>query len=158
MLNGWLLRLMFLPLLFYFNQKEVLDAREPCNLMVLDVTEPCFYFVLVHDVIEPFFVLFLALDVIEPCFVFGSDVIEPIIVDSDVIEPMIVGSGVIEPMIICGFRRYQHLIPDMWQLELANVPVKGWVIHSDEYCFFDVPECTYTMGICAFFSRETYSV
>ena len=43
-------------LLFCFNQKEVLDVRETCNLMVLDVTEPCFYFVLVHDVIEPFLV------------------------------------------------------------------------------------------------------
>ena len=66
-------------------------------LTVLDVIEPCFYFVLVHDVIEPFF-LVLVLDVIEPCFVFGSDVIEPIIVGSDVIELMIIG----------GFRRYQH--------------------------------------------------
>ena len=27
----------------------------------------------------------------------------------------------------------------MWQLELSNVPVEGWVIHSDENCFFDVP-------------------
>ena len=26
----------------------------------------------------------------------------------------------------------------MWQLELANVPIEGWVIDSDEYCFFDV--------------------
>ena len=26
----------------------------------------------------------------------------------------------------------------MWQLELANVPIEGWVIYSDEYCFFDV--------------------
>ena len=33
-------------------------------LMVLDVIEPCFCFVLVHDVIEPYF-LFVALDVIE---------------------------------------------------------------------------------------------
>ena len=41
-------------LLFCFNQKEVLDVREPCNLMVLDVIEACFYFVMVHDVIEPF--------------------------------------------------------------------------------------------------------
>ena len=29
-------------LLFCFNQKEVLDVREPCNLMILDVIEPCF--------------------------------------------------------------------------------------------------------------------
>ena len=41
-------------LLFCFNQKELLDVTEPCNLMVLDVIEPCFYFLLVHDVIEPF--------------------------------------------------------------------------------------------------------
>ena len=40
----------------------------------------------------------MVLDVIEPWFVFGSDVIEPIIV----------GSGVIEPMIVGGFRRYHH--------------------------------------------------
>ena len=26
----------------------------------------------------------------------------------------------------------------MWQLELANVPVEGWVIYSDENCFFNV--------------------
>ena len=39
---------------FCFNQKEVLDVREPCNLMVLGVIEPFFYFILVHDVIEPF--------------------------------------------------------------------------------------------------------
>ena len=26
----------------------------------------------------------------------------------------------------------------MWQLELANVSVKGWVINSDKDCFFDV--------------------
>ena len=26
----------------------------------------------------------------------------------------------------------------MWQLELAHVPIEGWVIDSDEYCFFDV--------------------
>ena len=45
-----------------------------------------------------FLFLFLVLDVIEPCFVFGSDVIEPIIL----------GSGVVEPMIIGGFRKYHH--------------------------------------------------
>ena len=27
----------------------------------------------------------------------------------------------------------------MWQLELANVPVEGWVIYSDVNCFFNVP-------------------
>ena len=32
----------------------------------------------------------MVLDVIEPWFVFGSDVIEPMIVGSDVIEPMII--------------------------------------------------------------------
>ena len=41
-------------LVVLFNQKEVLDIREPCNLMVLDVIELCFYFILVHDVIELF--------------------------------------------------------------------------------------------------------
>ena len=30
----------------------------------------------------------------------------------------------------------------MWQLELSNVPVEGWAIHSDENCFFDVPGIT----------------
>ena len=35
--------------------------------------------------------LFVVLDIIEPWFVFGSDVIEPMIVGSDVIEPMIIG-------------------------------------------------------------------
>ena len=38
----------------------------------------------------------MVLDIIEPWFVFGSDVIEPIIVGSDVIEPIIVVSDVIE--------------------------------------------------------------
>ena len=50
----------------------------------------------------------MVLDVIEPWFVFGSDVIEPIIVGSDVIEPMIVGSDVIERMTVGGFRKYHH--------------------------------------------------
>ena len=50
----------------------------------------------------------MVLDVIEPWFVFGSGVIEPIIVGADVIEHMIVGSDVIEPMIVGGFRRYHH--------------------------------------------------
>ena len=27
----------------------------------------------------------------------------------------------------------------MWQLELANVPVEGWVIYSNEDSFFNVP-------------------
>ena len=31
----------------------------------------------------------------------------------------------------------QHLIPYMWQLVLAYISVKGWVIDSNEYCFFD---------------------
>ena len=50
----------------------------------------------------------MVLDVIEPWFVFGSDVIEPILIGSDVIDPMIVGLDVIESMIVGGFRRYHH--------------------------------------------------
>ena len=50
----------------------------------------------------------MVLDVIDPWFVFGSDVIEPVIVGSDVIEPIIVGSDVIGPMIVGGFWRYHH--------------------------------------------------
>ena len=38
--KGWLLRLMLLPCCFDLNQSKVLDVREPCNLLVLDVIEP----------------------------------------------------------------------------------------------------------------------
>ena len=97
MLNGWLLRLMFLPCCFGFNQKEVLDVREPhtfdgswCyrTMLLLCFGSWCYWT----------FFLFVVLDVIEPCFILGSDVIELIVVGSDVIEPMIIG----------GFRRYHH--------------------------------------------------
>ena len=27
----------------------------------------------------------------------------------------------------------------MWQLELANISIKGWIINSDQYCLFDGP-------------------
>ena len=30
----------------------------------------------------------------------------------------------------------QNVIPNVWQLVFANVPIKGWVIHSYEYSLF----------------------
>ena len=38
--KGWLLRLMLLPCCFDLHQSKVLDVREPCDLLVLDVVEP----------------------------------------------------------------------------------------------------------------------
>ena len=40
MLKADYLRLMLLPYCFDLNQSKVLDVREPCNLLVLDVIEP----------------------------------------------------------------------------------------------------------------------
>ena len=33
---------------------------------------------------------------------------------------------------------YQHLIPYMWQLVFANIPIEGWIIDSNQHGFFDV--------------------
>ena len=75
--------------MFSFNQKKVLDVSKPCNfdgswcyrtMFLLCFGSWCYWT----------FFLFVVLDVIEPCFVFGSDIIEPIIVGSGVIEPMMV--------------------------------------------------------------------
>ena len=31
----------------------------------------------------------------------------------------------------------QNLIPDMWQMVLANISVQGWIIDPDVESFFD---------------------
>ena len=31
----------------------------------------------------------------------------------------------------------QHLIPNMWQLVLAHISIKGWVIDSNQYSLSD---------------------
>ena len=58
---------MLLPCCFDLNQSKVLDVREPCNLLVLDVIEPClfsfgswcystYHCIMVLDVIEPWII------------------------------------------------------------------------------------------------------
>ena len=38
----------------------------------------------------------------------------------------------------------QNLIPDVGQLELAKVPVEGWIIYSDEHSLLDSLVMLYT--------------
>ena len=71
---------------FDLNQNKVLNVREPCSLVVLDVTEPYLFS------FGSWCYWTLSLYYGSWCYrtmdVLGSDVIEPMIAGSDVIEPL----------------------------------------------------------------------